>query len=233
MQLFYTPDINGDSYTFSKEESRHCIKVLRKKIGDSIHLVDGKGRLYTTLLTDDNPKACVVEVQTTEEAYGQRSFRIHLAVAPTKNNDRYEWFLEKACELGIEEITPIICEHSERKVIKLERMNKVLVAAMKQSLKAYLPKLNEATTWKAFMAQNHSSDKFIAHCGAGRKTPLKQWIKPQQDVLLLIGPEGDFSDNEVQEALSQGFVPVSLGNSRLRTETAAIAACHTINLLNE
>lgn len=233
MQLFYTPDIAGNTYTFSKEESRHCIKVLRKKIGDTIHLVDGKGTLYTTALSDDNPKGCVVDIKQTENQYGQRPYRIHLAVAPTKNNDRYEWFLEKATELGIDEISPIICEHSERKVLKTERKNKILVAAMKQSLKAYLPKLNEAITWKEFIGQSFSCDKFIAHCGTGRKTPLKQWVKPQQDVLLLIGPEGDFSDKEVLEAMRQGFVPVSLGTSRLRTETAAIAACHTINLLNE
>ncbi len=133
MQLFYTPDISQNNYTFSKEESRHCIKVLRKKVGDIIHLVDGKGNLFTTELVDDNPKACEVSVREKQSAFGKRSFRIHLAVAPTKNNDRYEWFLEKATELGIDEITPIICEHSERKVLKTDRMNKVIIAAMKQS----------------------------------------------------------------------------------------------------
>ena len=233
MQLFYTPDISKNSYTFSKDESRHCIKVLRKKVGDIIHLVDGKGNLFTTELVDDNPKSCVVSVRGKQSDFGKRSFRIHLAVSPTKNNDRYEWFLEKSTELGIDEITPIICEHSERKVLKTERMNKVIIAAMKQSVKTFLPKLNEAVSWNEFLAQSFNFDKFIAHCGEGHKTPLKQWIKPQQDVLLLIGPEGDFSEKEVQEAMGKGFVPVSLGNSRLRTETAAIAACQTINLLNE
>lgn len=233
MQLFYTPDITSNSYTFSKEESKHCIKVLRKKVGDNIHLVDGKGNLFHTELVDDNPKACVVEVKRKESDFNKRNYRTHMVVAPTKNNDRFEWFLEKATELGVDEITPVICQNSERKVVKPERLNKILVAAMKQSLKAYLPKLNDAVSWNNFMQQNFDTNRFIAHCGEGRKTPFKQWIKPQQDVMILIGPEGDFSEAEVQKAMSNGFIPVSLGNSRLRTETAAVIACHTINLINE
>ena len=233
MQLFYTPNIDSNTYTFSKEESRHCIKVLRKKVGDNIHLVDGKGSLFHTELVDDNPKACIVEVKQKESDFNKRKYRIHMVVAPTKNNDRFEWFLEKATELGVDEITPVICQNSERKVIKPERLNKILVAAMKQSLKAYLPKLNDAVSWSDFIQQDFNTNRFIAHCGEGRKTPFKQWIKPQQDVMVLIGPEGDFAETEVEEAMSNGFVPVSLGNSRLRTETAAVIACHTINLINE
>lgn len=233
MQLFYTPNIDSNTYTFSKEESKHCIKVLRKKVGDNIHLVDGKGNLFHTELVDDNPKACIVEVKQKESDFNKRNYRIHMVVAPTKNNDRFEWFLEKATELGVDEITPIICQNSERKVIKPERLNKILVAAMKQSLKAYLPTLNDAVSWNDFIQQGFNTDRFIAHCGAGRKTPFKQWIKPQQEVMILIGPEGDFAETEVEEAMSNGFVPVSLGNSRLRTETAAVIACHTINLINE
>jgi len=233
MQFFYTPDISDNTYTFSKEESRHCIKVLRKKVGDGIHLVDGKGNLYHTTLIDDDPKGCTVEVKQKEVDFNKRNYRIHMVVSPTKNNDRFEWFLEKVTELGVDEITPIICQNSERKVIKAERLNKILVAAMKQSLKAYLPQLNEAVSWKEFIEKKFNTERFIAHCGEGSKTPLKQWLKPQQDVMILIGPEGDFSDTEVIEAMSSGFVPVSLGKSRLRTETAAVAACHTINLTNE
>ncbi|MBF90926.1 MAG: 16S rRNA (uracil(1498)-N(3))-methyltransferase [Flavobacteriales bacterium] len=233
MQFFYTPDISDNTYTFSKEESRHCIKVLRKKVGDGIHLVDGKGNLYHTTLIDDDPKGCTVEVKQKEVDFNKRNYRIHMVVSPTKNNDRFEWFLEKVTELGVDEITPIICQNSERKVIKAERLNKILVAAMKQSLKAYLPQLNEAVSWKDFIEKKFNTERFIAHCGEGSKTPLKQWLKPQQDVMILIGPEGDFSDTEVIEAMSSGFVPVSLGKSRLRTETAAVAACHTINLTNE
>lgn len=233
MQLFYTPEISDKNYTFSIEESRHCIKVLRKKVGDNIYLVDGKGKLYYTTLIDDNPRGCRVNVKQIEVDFNKRNYRIHMVVSPTKNNDRFQWFLEKVTELGIDEVTPIICQNSERKVIKLERLNKILVAAMKQSLKAYLPQLNEAISWKEFIQQKFITNRFIAHCGEGRKTPLKQWLKPQQDVMILIGPEGDFSDTEVKEAMSNGFVPVSLGKSRLRTETAAVAACHTINLINE
>ena len=233
MQLFYTPDISEKTYTFSKEESKHCIKVLRKKIYDDIHLVDGRGNLYHTTLIDDNPNGCTVEVKQKEVDFNKRKYRIHMVVSPTKKNDRFEWFLEKVTELGVDEITPIICQNSERKVIKPERLNKILVAAMKQSLKAYLPKLNKTVSWKEFVQQKFNTDRFIAHCGEGGKTPLKQWLKPQQDVMILIGPEGDFSDEEVREAMSSGFVPVSLGKSRLRTETAAVAACHTINLTNE
>jgi len=233
MQLFYTPDISNKKYTFSIEESRHCIKVLRKKIGDNIYLVDGKGNLYHTTLIDNNPKRCMVMVNHKEREFNKRNYRIHMVVSPTKNNDRFEWFLEKVTELGIDEITPIICQNSERKVIKPARLNKILVAAMKQSLKAYLPQLNKAISWKEFIRQKFNTDRFIAHCREGSKTPLKQWLKPQQDVMILIGPEGDFSNTEVREAMSSGFVPVSLGKSRLRSETAAIAACHTINLANE
>ena len=233
MQFFYTPDISNNTYIFSKEESKHCIKVLRKKVGDDIHLVDGKGNLYHTTIIDDNPKGCMVKIKKKDVDFNKRNYRIHMVVSPTKNNDRFEWFLEKVTELGVDEITPIICQNSERKVIKLERFNKILVAAMKQSLKAYLPQLNQAVNWKEFVHQKFNVSRFIAHCGEGRKTPLKQWLKPQQDVMILIGPEGDFSDIEIREAMSSGFVPVSLGKSRLRTETAAIVACHTINLLNE
>ena len=233
MHFFYTSEISNKTYTFSKEESRHCIKVLRKKVGDDIYLVDGKGNLYHTILTEDNPKGCTVVVKKKEVDFNKRNYRIHMVVSPTKNNDRFEWFLEKVTELGVDEITPIICQNSERKVIKIERLNKILIAAMKQSLKAHLPQLNKIVSWKEFIHQKFNTDRFIAHCGEGRKTPLKQWLKPQQDVMILIGPEGDFSDKEVREAMSSGFVPVSLGKSRLRTETAAVAACHTINLTNE
>ena len=233
MQFFYTPEITDNTYTFSKEESRHCIKVLRKKVGDEINLVDGKGTLYHTVIFDDNLKACKVEVKKKERNFNKRSYRIHMVVSPTKNIDRYEWFLEKATEFGVDEITPVICQNSERKEIKIERLNKILIAAMKQSLKAYLPQINKTIKWGEFIQQKFNSNRFIAHCKDGRKTPLKQWLKPQQDVMILIGPEGDFSDTEIREAMNNGFVPVSLGKSRLRTETAAIAACYTINLTNE
>ena len=233
MQLFYTPEISGNTYVFSKEESGHCIRVLRKKLGDNILLVDGKGNLYTTELINDNPKACEVQVNSIQKEFGKTDAYIHLAVAPTKNNDRYEWFLEKATELGIHEITPIICDRSERKVIKTERMNKILVSAMKQSLKGYLPKLNEAIKFEDFIKKNTQGDSFIAHCEKTEKISLKDCIKKSQNTLVMIGPEGDFTTKDIQLAEANGIQSVELGEARLRTETAAIVSCHLLNLKNQ
>jgi 16S rRNA (uracil1498-N3)-methyltransferase len=233
MQLFYTPEISGDKYVFSKEESGHCIRVLRKQLGDTIHLVDGKGNLFSTELIDNNPKACQVKIISVKKEFGKTDSYIHLAVAPTKNNDRFEWFLEKATELGIHEITPIICERSERKIIKLERMNKILISAMKQSLKGYLPKLNNPIKFEDFINQQNNGDRFIAHCEPIQKSALKDKIKKLQDTLVMIGPEGDFSKKEISQAEGKGIISVELGKARLRTETAAIVSCHLINLKNQ
>jgi len=234
MQLFYTPDINSKEYTLSKDESRHCIQVLRKKIGDIIYLVDGKGGFYKALLVNDNPKSCHLKIENVSYNHGKSSVHIHIAIAPTKMNERFEWFLEKATEIGINEITPLICEHSERKVLKLERMNKILVSAMKQSQRAYLPKLNPPLSFDAFISEKKQGTGFIAHCiDKEAKKQLKTVIKKGSDCLILIGPEGDFSHNEIDLAINQGFTAVSLGPSRLRTETAALASCFTINLINQ
>ena len=234
MQLFYTPDVNSDEYTLSKEESRHCIQVLRKEIGDIIHLVDGKGGFYKATLIGDNPKSCQLKIDQVERNYGKSTIHIHIAIAPTKMNERFEWFLEKSTEIGINEITPILCEHSERKVLKLERMNKILVTAMKQSKQAYLPKLNAAVSFDSFVSNNTVEERYIAHCVENdEKKQLKEVIKKGADTLVLIGPEGDFSQKEIDHALEHGFFAVSLANNRLRTETAAIVSCHTINLINQ
>ena len=234
MQLFYTPDINSDEYNLSKEESKHCIQVLRKKIGDLIYLVDGKGGFYKARLIGDNPKSCHLKIEKVERNYGKNDLHIHIAIAPTKMNERFEWFLEKCTEIGINEITPILCEHSERKVLKLERMNKILVAAMKQSKQAYLPKLNAAVSFDSFVSNNTIEERYIAHCVENdKKKQLKEIIKKGADTLVLIGPEGDFSPKEIDHALKYGFSAVSLGNNRLRTETAAIVSCLTINLINQ
>jgi len=232
MQLFYTPDINSDEYILSKDESRHCIQVLRKKIGDIIYLVDGKGGFYKATLIGDNPKSCHLKIYKVERNYGKSDLHIHIAIAPTKMNERFEWFLEKATELGVDEVTPIICQNSERKIIKIERMRKVLIAAMKQSLKAYLPKINEAISWKEFIQKKQDGQCYIAHCGEGPRALMQELIKPKQNVVILIGPEGDFSEKEIKDAIQSGFTPISLGVSRLRTETAAIASCHIVNLAN-
>lgn len=233
MHLFYTPDLNGTSYTLTEEESKHAVRVLRLQEGDIIQVIDGKGNFSNGRITDAHPKRCSVEIVDTQHEYCKRKSWLHIAVAPTKNIDRLEWFLEKATEIGIDEITPILCEHSERKVIKDDRLEKVIVSAMKQSLKAYLPKLNPLTPLSELLKANFEGKKFVAHCYEQDKRQLKNEVAGSLSNLVLIGPEGDFSESEVSEAMAKGFIPVSLGESRLRTETAALVACHTCNLLNE
>lgn len=233
MQLFYAPDINNDTneFVFDKEESKHIVKVLRKLEGSILHITNGKGFLFICEIILASEKKCVVKIN--ESKFSEpRNYRIHLAVAPTKMNDRYEWFLEKACEIGVDEITPIICDHSERKIIKTERFDKIIVSAMKQSNQLYLPNLNEPTKFNDFLLKETNGQKFIAHCEETSKIELKDQIKSAQNYTLLIGPEGDFSTNEIKKALANGYLPAALGNTRLRTETAAIVGCHTFVLIN-
>ncbi|GGG48765.1 16S rRNA (uracil(1498)-N(3))-methyltransferase [Bizionia arctica] len=234
MQLFYKPDITVETsqIIFPKEESKHIVKVLRKSEGDILHITNGFGLLFTAKITVADIKNCVAIITNSEEQ-AKRSYQVHLAVAPTKMNDRYEWFLEKATEIGIDTITPIICDNSERKVIKPERFEKILQAAMKQSLTCYMPKLQEAITYSDFIKTKIVGQKFIAHCEETDKKSLKTEINPNQDITILIGPEGDFSVKEIQQALQSQFIPVTLGNTRLRTETAAIVACHSVAFVNE
>ncbi|MCW8310037.1 16S rRNA (uracil(1498)-N(3))-methyltransferase [Sphingobacterium sp. InxBP1] len=236
MQLFFTPDIDPSlkNFVLSEEESKHAIRVLRMNSGDRLHLIDGRGGLYEAEVIDPHPKRTVLSILKVEEDFQQPRYHLHLAVGPTKNIDRIEWFLEKATEVGIQEITPIICEHSERKEVKLDRLNKVIVAAMKQSLKAYLPKLNPAISFRQFLSRLPVEDvqKAIAHCVESDKKYLDQIFQPGQHYIVLIGPEGDFSAEEIELALQAGFQPISLGEARLRTETAALAACLEISLLN-
>jgi len=233
MHLFYTPDLNDTIYTLNEQESKHCNKVLRLDTNDMVQLIDGKGGFFTAKIIEPNPKKCMVEIVETKKDYKKRNHHLHIAIAPTKNNDRLEWFLEKATEIGIDEITPIVCEHSERKVIKPERLEKILISAMKQSIKAYKPQLNELVRYMDFIKQPFAGEKFIAHCEDHEKSFLKNRYTVGRDVLILIGPEGDFSPAEIELALQNQFKEISLGNSRLRTETAGVVACHTINLLNE
>jgi 16S rRNA (uracil1498-N3)-methyltransferase len=233
MQLFYIPEITGDKFTLSEEESRHCINVLRLRAGDIIHLTDGKGDLFETSITDPNPKRCTVKVISVLKNYEKREVHLHIAIAPTKNIARFEWFLEKATEIGIDEITPLMCEHSERVQIRLPRLEKVLVAAMKQSLKAYLPVLHEPAKFNNFLALPFEGQKFIASCEPEVTIHLKTIYRKGANALILIGPEGDFSPDEIVNAKKSGFIPISLGKSRLRTETAGVVACHSISLLNQ
>ena len=230
MQLFYCPELLNDASFLSKEESSHCFKVLRKKVGDHIHVIDGVGGFYEAEITIASQKKVIFNV-IKKWNQPQNPYSLHIAIAPTKNNDRFEWFLEKATEIGIDEVTPIICEHSERKMIKNERMEKIIISAAKQSLKSKLPKINKVTSFNDFMNKKHSSHCFIAHCLSSQKNKLKNEVVSESTIL--IGPEGDFSTLEVEVALKNNFIPISLGSSRLRTETAGVIACHTIALYHE
>jgi 16S rRNA (uracil1498-N3)-methyltransferase len=234
MQLFYNPTINSETKTFffDKEESKHIVKVLRKKSGDDLLVTNGLGQIFKTKIAVASENKCVVDIESIE-VQNPMPYLLHLAVAPTKMNDRFEWFLEKATEIGISEITPIICDRSERKFIKTDRFEKILISAMKQSAQAYLPKINEAVDLKVFLKQNFKGKKFIAHCEDNEKKLFKDQISPLDNVLVMIGPEGDFSKKEIEMAFAEGFLPTSLGKTRLRTETAAIVACHTITLINQ
>jgi 16S rRNA (uracil1498-N3)-methyltransferase len=234
MQLFYNPTINenSDFFSFDKEESKHIIKVLRKKDSDILFVTNGLGILFKTEITLASDSKCTVKIVFIEKTEPSKYY-LHLAVAPTKMNDRYEWFLEKATEIGVSEITPIICEHSERKIIKTERFDKIIQSAMKQSNQMYLPKLNDPILFKDFIKIENNDTKFIAHCEENEKKSLKESLNPKTNATILIGPEGDFSKKEIQMALDNEYLQISLGNTRLRTETAAIIACSQVAFINE
>ena len=227
MHVFYAPDIQTNP-ELPEEEAVHAIRVLRLQTGDEVTLTDGKGNFYRAEIS-----TATVNVQKTLPQDPLWEGHLHIAMAPTKNMDRTEWFAEKATEIGFDELTFLNCRYSERKVIKTERIHKILVSAIKQSLKARLPQLNEMTDFNRFIRQPFTGQKFIAHCYEGEKQLLKDSLQRGEDALVLIGPEGDFSEEEVQEALAHGFRPISLGPSRLRTETAALVACHLMNLANQ
>jgi 16S rRNA (uracil1498-N3)-methyltransferase len=234
MQLFYNPTIDEttESFSFDKEESKHIIKVLRKKDTDILFVTNGLGLLLKTEITLASDNKCTVQTLSFEKVAPSK-FNLHLAVAPTKMNDRFEWFLEKATEIGIQEITPIICDRSERKTVNIERYEKIILTAMKQSNVLYLPKLNKAIPLKEFLKQQHQGLQLIAHCEETDKKSLKSVLKPNENITLLIGPEGDFSEKEITLAIENNYNPVSLGDTRLRTETAAIVACHSVVFVNE
>jgi len=228
MELFYSTEINNGLCTLTEEESRHCAKVLRHNVGDTIKVIDGKGALYTCKILECG-KQVVCSVEGVQENFGGHSYNLTMAVCPTKNIDRFEWFLEKATEMGVDTVVPVIGEHSERKVIKPERLEKILVSAAKQSLKGAVPVLADAVSVKQFIKEASSLPgiKLIAYCGEREKITLAQAIAQAgglPHLTILIGPEGDFSPAEVDAAIAAGFKPLSLGDSRLRTETAAVAA---------
>lgn len=229
MHIFYTPDIQTKA-ELPEEEAQHCTRVLRLTTGDEITLTDGKGNFYRALISAATNKRCMVTIEKTTYQEPLWSGHLHIAMAPTKNMDRNEWFAEKATEIGIDELTFLNCRYSERKVMKNERVEKILISAIKQSLKARIPKLNPMTDFNTFIEQTFDGQKFIAHCYEGEKPLLKEVLKRGESALVLIGPEGDFSEEEVKKAINKGFIPISLGKSRLRTETAALVACHTLHL---
>ncbi len=226
MQLFYAPDIAPPHHTLTEEESKHCVRVLRMAEGDTLMLTDGRGNMYTARIADANPKRCAVEVVSTETEYGRRGYSLTMAVAPTKNPDRYEWFLEKATEVGCDVFIPIASAHSERRTVKEDRLEKVVTSAVKQSLKAYHPAVEPMIDAKDVIMRPFEGQKLIAHCrpDAGERQPIKDVLARGGNTLILIGPEGDFSREEVELALANGFTAVTLGEARLRTETAALAA---------
>jgi 16S rRNA (uracil1498-N3)-methyltransferase len=231
MQLFYAPDIVPPRHTLTEEESRHCIKVLRMHSGDVVHLTDGRGNLYRASIVTADPRRCEVEIMETSFEYGRRPYSLTMAVAPTKNIDRFEWFLEKATEIGIDRIIPLETQNSERRTLKPERAEKVIVSAAKQSLKAYFPILEPLTDVRQIIARPFEGVKLIAHCREDAvRTPIAEALASAANVLILIGPEGDFTAEEVALARAHGFIEISLGASRLRTETAAVVATTAVYL---
>ena len=232
MQLFYEPEFSHEKNFLNEEESRHCAKVLRHKQGDVIYITNGKGNQFEAKIIKANPKRCEFEILQTTTAPG-KNYHIHVGIAPTKNNDRIEWFIEKSTEIGIDEITPILCHYSDRHKLRLDRLEKKAISAMKQSLKSILPKINPIVKFNQWIS-NHAQNpqKFIAHYQLQNKSLHKEAI-PGHSYIILIGPEGDFADEEIKYASDLGFIPVNLGTSRLRTETAALIACHTLNLINQ
>ena len=234
MELFFQENLLESTTVikFSTEESRHIFKVLRKKTGDAITVTNGKGLEWKgeiTMLDTRNTLA----TKTATIFHKKAKSNLHIAIAPTKSNDRIEWFLEKATEIGITHITPILCNHSERRNIKSERFEKILIGALKQSNQFHLPKLNSLTYFSDFVSSNSADNKFIAHCREGNKSNLSSYNSLSKDVLILIGPEGDFSREEVELAMKNDFLPIALGSQRLRTETAGIVACHTVVINRE
>ena len=234
MNLYYLPDISGEINILPKEESHHLIKVMRSNIGDHISLVDGNGGYYKAEIITPDPQGSTVKVINQQQNFNKRPYYLHIAISPTKNISRFEWFLEKATEIGIDEITPLECQRSERTRIKRDRLDKILISGMKQSLKAYLPRLRDIQKFHSFIndQKGWGYSKYLANGGQEYPHLFMEKNKAEKTIIL-IGPEGDFTPNEIELAVNNGFKVVSLGRSRLRTETAGIVACEIINILNE
>jgi 16S rRNA (uracil1498-N3)-methyltransferase len=234
MQIFYAPDINGDSYTLDENESKHIIRVLRMNRGTGVRLIDGRGNLYEGAIHNPDQKHCTIAITGITRDFEKRNYHLHIAISPLKNPDRFEWFIEKSVEIGIDEITPVICRNTEKQSIKKERLNNLIVSAMKQSLKATGTLLNEPVTFNEFITLKADGKHMIAHChDSFTRHKISDVYEKNENATILIGPEGDFSADEIVKASDKGFVNIHLGSSRLRTETAGVAACHSIYFLNQ
>jgi 16S rRNA (uracil1498-N3)-methyltransferase len=235
MQIFYAPGIIGNSWILDERESKHCIRVLRMTEGTPVRVIDGKGNLYEGVINRANPRGCEIRINKVIKEYEKRNYRLHIAISPLKNPERFEWFVEKSVEIGIDEITPLICKNTEKQRIKPERINNIIISAMKQSLKAGITILNETSSFKDFIIKDYSGKKLISHCNSssGERAKIDHEYEKGDNAVILIGPEGDFRDFEITGALEAGFKPVHLGKSRLRTETAGIAACYSVYFLNQ
>jgi 16S rRNA (uracil1498-N3)-methyltransferase len=234
MQIFYAPDITGNVYTLAENESKHIIKVLRMAKGGGVKLIDGKGNLYEGIIEDPDMKKCTISITGVISDFEKRNYWLHIAISPLKNTERFEWFIEKSVEIGIDEITPVICRNSEKPGIKSERINNIIISAMKQSLKATKTILNPPCFLKDFIMGDHDGIRMIAHCNDSfQRRKISEVCSSGRSAVILIGPEGDFSEEEIKYASENGFTQVHLGNSRLRTETAGIAACHSVYFINQ
>jgi len=234
MNVFYCPDIVLHEALLDRGESEHCIRVLRLGKGDKVQLIDGKGGLFEAIILIPDARQCRLEITRPLHGSHPRNFTLHIAIAPTKQLDRFEWFIEKSVEIGIDCITPLLCQRSERRILKTDRLHKLIISTMKQAIVPQRPMLNELTDFKSFLKElKIQENRFLAHCADTERKKLQDVHKSGRDVVILIGPEGDFSTEEIAYATDHGFIPVSLGANRLRTETAGVVACHTVNLLNE
>jgi 16S rRNA (uracil1498-N3)-methyltransferase len=234
MQIFYAPGINGDSYVLDERESKHSIRVLRMIKGTAVRLIDGNGNLYEGHISIPDPKKCLITVSDVKHGFGKRNYRLNIAISPLKNPERFEWFIEKSVEIGVDEITPVICKNTEKKSVKSERIENIIISAMKQSLKALRPVLNEPLSFERFLSMSSDATMMIAHCRDDiERYGISDVYSKGDNAVIMIGPEGDFSEEEIMAATECGFIPVHLGTSRLRTETAGIAACHSIYFLNQ
>ena len=234
MQIFYAPGLQGDSYTLDVKESRHCIRVMRMKKGDPVSLIDGKGNLFEGKISNPDQNECSITITGIVRGFEKRNYSLQIAISPLKNPERFEWFVEKSVEIGVDRITPLICHNTEKQSLKPERINNVIISAMKQSLKALKTEFDEKVSFNEFISRQNACIKMIAHCNENiQRKKISEVCDKNQDAVILIGPEGDFTEEEIKLASDSGFIPIHLGSSRLRTETAGIAACYSVYFINQ